>query len=207
MQNIRLIDTETEHYYLHHHYGRLPSVSEILDYNQTFEEMDRLRKWQHKMDKIHGVSYADQCRDEALHRGTALHLAIQNYFSTGVLSDSIWFNAVLPFLKIFSDPTSRIYVEKILCNDSYAGTVDFVAHFCDMITVIDFTTSMRFKKRKWVQRKFLQCAAYGNLISDYKVEQLAVVVVRENSYQFFLEPYADILPQWQECLNHYLSSL
>lgn len=50
--------------------GDFASVTEILRATATKKERDRLRKWQQKMDKLHGTGTAHQNQQQARRQGT-----------------------------------------------------------------------------------------------------------------------------------------
>jgi hypothetical protein len=198
------------HYYEHSAYGRVPSVSEILNLTESKEDKDRLRKWQHKMDKVHGAGSSGLLRQSAADRGSMLHSCIEKYWSDSVTPDRDsevygFFNSVLPFLQSFK-AEDVLYFEKIFGCLEYAGTVDFVGRFHGEVTTFDFTTSTRPKRKAWLNRKFLQCAAYSHLMLSIGVvsKQLGVVVVLpDQPYQLFLADLTEYLTEWLARLNDY----
>lgn len=204
-----LIESNSQHFYYHPIYGRVPSVSEILTFTESQEDIERLRKWEHKMDKVHGVGSASQSRKDSMNRGTELHELVERYWERfGTLSnvDNKFFRSVLPFLECFQDKNKRLYVEQIFGSKDYAGRVDFVGIYHDEPVIIDFTTSLRPKRKQWLERKFLQCAAYSNLIylnTDLDINNIAVVVATPETYQYFPSEASEYYPKWVQRFEQY----
>jgi len=183
--------------------GKLPSVTTILRATEEEKDKDRLRKWQHKQDKIHGVEQANNNSDDRLNRGKEIHAAIENLHKFNV-EPAEWIHEgnaqrwkhLQPFLKSIKIMECERFIWH---NSGYAGTADLVAIMDDQPTLLDWKTSDRIKKRQWIDEAFIQTAAYAKAwnfsalptqdspayLND--ITQLAVIVISPEKLQIFTE--------------------
>lgn len=183
--------------------GILPSVTSILKATENEADKERLRKWQHKQDKIHGAEQSSNNSDNYLKRGTELHEAIKYWYNFNV-EPAAWthegnaqrWRNLQPFLKSIKIMECERFVWH---NSGYAGTADLVAIVDNQTTLLDWKTSDRIKKRQWLDEAFIQTAAYAKAwnfsalpaqvstthLSD--ITQLAVVVISPEKLQIFTE--------------------
>jgi genome maintenance exonuclease 1 len=184
--------------------GKLASVTTILRATEDEKAKDRLRKWQHGQDKIHGVKQANNNSDDRLNRGKEIHAAIENLHKFNVEPAETWIHEgnaqrwkhLQPFLKSIKIMECERFIWH---NSGYAGTADLVAIMDDQPTLLDWKTSDRIKKRQWIDEAFIQTAAYAKAwnfsalptqdspayLND--ITQLAVVVISPEKLQIFTE--------------------
>ena len=198
--------------------GKLPSVTTILRATEDEKTKDKLRKWQHKQDKIHGVEQANNNSDNRLNRGKEIHKAIELFHKFNVEPAENWMHEgnaqrwkhLQPFLKSIK----IMECERFVWHDSgYAGTADLVAIINDQPTLLDWKTSDRIKKRQWLDEAFIQTAAYAKAwnfsalpaqdsppyLND--ITQLAVIVISPEKLQIFTE---DNIKKYEELWNERL---
>jgi genome maintenance exonuclease 1 len=184
--------------------GKLASVTTILRATEDEKAKDRLRKWQHGQDKIHGVKQANNNSDDRLNRGKEIHAAIENLHKFNVEPAENWVHEgnaqrwkhLQPFLKSIKIMECERFIWH---NSGYAGTADLVAIMDDQPTLLDWKTSDRIKKRQWIDEAFIQTAAYAKAwnfsglptqdsppyLND--ITQLAVIVISPEKLQIFTE--------------------
>jgi genome maintenance exonuclease 1 len=184
--------------------GKLASVTTILRATEDEKAKDRLRKWQHGQDKIHGVKQANNNSDDRLNRGKEIHAAIENLHKFNVEPAETWIHEgnaqrwkhLQPFLKSIKIMECERFIWH---NSGYAGTADLVAIMDDQPTLLDWKTSDRIKKRQWIDEAFIQTAAYAKAwnfsglptqdsppyLND--ITQLAVIVISPEKLQIFTE--------------------
>lgn len=182
--------------------GILPSVTTILKATESQEDKDRLRKWQHKQDKLHGLEQSTINNENYKNRGTEIHEAIKYKFHHNVEPAEVWrykgnskrWKHLQPFLKSIT----IIECEKELWHQSgYAGTADLICVLGNQLTLLDWKTSDRIKKRQWLEEAFIQTAAYTIAWNDSEenaeqeflanITQLAVIVISPEKLQIFTE--------------------
>lgn len=181
----------------------LPRVTHILSTTDSEEDKDRLRKWQHKMDKIHGEGGGDQQRDAAAQRGTAFHEAIQDYISTGYypeFDDPKEQDRWAAGEQIINQFKPHIYGMEIPVESTslgYRGTFDAIA-FPGSPAIVDWKTSNRYKRREWIENHFLQVTAYAMALEDYaiKAETAHIVIFSPKKCQHFIVTINDHREEW-----------
>lgn len=196
--------------------GILPSVTTILECTKSEKEEDRLRKWQHKQDQLLGLKQSAINSNNYKNRGTEIHEAIKYKFHHNVEPAKIWryegnaqrWRHLQPFLKSIT----IIECEQELWHGSgYAGTADLVCELDKQLTLLDWKTSDRPKKRQWLEKAFIQTAAYAQAWNFCRypeqeeptgeITQLSVIVVSPEKLQIFteedIEKYTNL---WQERL-------
>ena len=101
---------------------------------------------------------------------------------------------------ILDKSISKVYMQEApLWSDKYrlAGRVDCIADIKGKLSVVDFKTSMKIKKREWVKDYFLQTAAYSHMIKEMygdTVDQTVIfIAVEDRDPQIFVgDPHTDI---------------
>ncbi|KJH70252.1 PD-(D/E)XK nuclease family protein [Aliterella atlantica] len=183
----------------------LPSVTTIIKATRTPEDCNRLRKWQHKIDKVHGADTADRESSNARNRGNTIHEVIAATLKD--LSDAqtlitpeskAYWNSVKPIVKAIKNPCA---VEHIIYHHTlkYAGTLDLIADWQGKRTIIDWKTSSRIKKLAWMSEAILQVVAYKGAyesMQELPIEQALVVVISPKQSQLFIIDQDEIAAAW-----------
>lgn len=165
-----------------------------------------LMEWRRRI----GEAEANRISRKAAGRGTAVHQIIEDYLNN--LDDPIkdkMPDAVVMFKQlqpILDKSISKVYMQEApLWSYKYrlAGRVDCVADIKGKLTVVDFKTSMRPKKREWVADYFLQTAAYSHMIGEMygeTVDQTVIfIAVEDRDPQIFVgDPHTDITHEFFE---------
>ena len=165
-----------------------------------------LMEWRRRV----GEAEANRISRKAAGRGTAVHQIIEDYLNN--LEDPIkdkMPDAVVMFKQlqpILNKSISKVYMQEApLWSYKYklAGRVDCVADIKGKLSVVDFKTSMKPKKREWVTDYFLQTAAYSHMIGEMygeTVEQTVIfIAVEDRDPQIFVgDPHTDITHEFFE---------
>lgn len=122
---------------------------------------EALQKWKDRV----GEEEANAIGFRASSRGTAVHELVEKYLDNEELP------AVMPHimqslnsLKPFLHRIGTIYAQECPLYSTYlgvAGRVDCVAEFDGKLSIIDFKTSLRPKKKEWITKYFMQETAYA----------------------------------------------
>ena len=184
--------------------GHLPSVTTVLEKTASQEDQERLRKWRHKLNQIHGTDSAAILGTEAKSRGTRLHEAIAHHLAgeTLELDEEIapYWEQAKPIVKALTNPRhceQRVYHPEY----RYAGTLDLVADWQGRPTVIDWKTSYRMKRLAWLKDYQLQTAAYARAYQwmyQSPIEQTLVVILTPEQSQLFAFEAEEIEQHWQQ---------
>ena len=160
----------------------VPSVTTIIKLlNKPF-----IAKWANSLGWKR-QSY-DKVLDESANKGTFVHETLHEYlFKEGKkfdLSNPEVMNFLYENLNAFKEfekyyDIKPIWGEKSFSLDKFGGTVDLYCELDGKMTILDFKTS-----KKFYSSHFIQLGAYIQLLeaNDYKVEQVAILRIREGDY-------------------------
>ena len=186
----------------HHSY---PSVTTVIRATESKMKREKLKKWIHKMNQIHGIEESEQLQQERLNQGKETHRLIEQYIKGEInaLPDDPFLDKARNFLNLFRQ--DHIGVEHFITCDSpypYAGTIDLLAPFNNQLSVIDWTTTQQLKMKHWLRHKFLQCTAYALACQaqGYDVEQVIIIVLTHNRPQLFTDAVSTYRNEWEERL-------
>ena len=168
---------------------KLPSVTTILSATQSPEKKESLANWKAKM----GDKAADEIRDTAAARGTAMHTYLEHYL------DGTGYKDLTPLGRQAETMANRI-IESGLGDleelwglettlyypDLYAGATDVVGIYQGQPAILDFKQSNKPKRREWVQDYFEQLGAYAmahNQVYGTKI-QSGIVLMCTKDFMF-----------------------
>ena len=164
---------------------------------------DAIQAWRRRV----GEDVANKIGVRAANRGTAVHSIIERYLDNNVEYDK----DVMPdVLSTFKDvqPILDKHITEILGLEAplyskhlkLAGRVDCVGVFDDKLSIIDFKTSRKIKKKEWIHNYFAQASAYAIMFEErtgIPVPQLVIIIAVDNEEpQVFVEKRDD----WTELL-------
>ena len=156
--------------------GSYPSITTVL---KIINE-EALEAWRKRV----GEEEANRVGNRAARRGTLVHEILERYLNNEDTSD------YLPHIKhslqnlrpILDRSIGTIFgLETPLYSDhlGLAGRVDCVAEWNGKISIIDFKTSKRIKKREHVPQYFAQCAGYAIMWEErtgIPISQLVILI-------------------------------
>lgn len=168
---------------------KYPSVTTVL----ADENNDGLRQWRERV----GHAEADKISSRATKRGTILHENLEKYLKnsgfsvSGMMPDQkMLVKSVLPILTSINKVVMQ---ESCLysTNLKIAGRFDLIGEWNNVLSVIDFKTSNKPKQAKYIEKYYMQCAAYALMFNECyygNVDQIVVIIAVENSKpQVFIE--------------------
>ena len=155
---------------------KYPSVTTVLsDYNKA-----SIQEWRAKV----GEEKANEISRKATTRGSSVHKALELYLKNeDVSSLEMMPNVKSLFVRMKEELSSK--VNNIHCledrlfshNLKLAGTVDCIAEHEGVLSVIDFKTSIRLKKKDNIANYFMQCAAYADMFTEMTSIPITQVIV------------------------------
>ena len=172
--------------------GRIYKTPEGIDYPSITTVLSILSRagiaaWRKRV----GAEVANKISAQASRRGTAVHEIIERYlnndedYKQDVTPDVIQsFNDVKPIL---DNSIGTIYSQEAPLYSNHlglAGRVDCVAEFNGVLSIIDFKTSRKFKKRDWCHSYFMQECAYAIMWEErtgIPITQLITFIAVDNS--------------------------
>lgn len=148
-------------------------------------ESKELTEWRNSV----GEEKAKQISKRATTRGSAVHLLAEKYLNNIPVSLRDETNPIVKSL--FAKLTKELdKVDNIYCIETplfsnklkLAGTVDCIAEYNGKLSIIDFKTSSRLKKKAQIENYFLQGCAYGIMFEELtgiKVDQICIIITIE----------------------------
>lgn len=188
---------------------KLPSVTTVMGAMKKKEILE----WRKRV----GEEEANRVSKIASSRGNRVHLLAEKYLN----NDPIDWKKEMPdslvmFRKLIK-PIHRInnihYQEQALWSEriGLAGRVDLIAEFDGKLSVIDFKTSKRIKKREDIPDYFAQCTAYSCMYEELvgsPIDQIVILMTVEDSEPLvFVEKTEDHINSLLEHIQFYQNSL
>jgi len=168
----------------------LPSITTVL----SILSRESIAKWRKKV----GNEEANRISHRASTRGTAVHAIIEKYinneenFKDGYTPDII--GSFLDLKPILDGRIGRVYAQEAPLYSNHlgvAGRVDCVADFDGKLSIIDFKTSMKPKRKDWITNYFMQESAYAIMWEERTgrpITQLVTIISVDNhDPQIFVE--------------------
>ena len=157
---------------------RYPSVTTVIaDYGK-----EAILEWRKRV----GDQKANEISRKATTRGTSVHKVLEAYLNNEDTSGfDMMPNVKSLFVRMKQELESK--VNNIHCLESrlfshelkLAGTVDCIAEYKGVLSVIDFKTSIRLKKKENIGGYFMQGAAYAtmfNEMTNLNIEQIVILI-------------------------------
>ncbi len=134
-----------------------------------------------------GEEKANEISRKATTRGTGVHKAIERHLlneEVDVLRENMMPNVRNLFVKMKKE---LVKINNIHCLESklfshelkLAGQVDCIAEYNGVLSVIDFKTSVRLKKKEDIENYFMQGVAYGTMFTELTglpFEQVVIII-------------------------------
>lgn len=182
---------------------RLPSVTTVIGAMKKKSIME----WRARV----GEEKANQISKKATSRGTNVHTLCERYLNNESLGDIMpdaleMFKTIKPLLHNINNIH---YQEQALWSKAIgmAGRVDCIAEWNEVLSVIDFKTSKKIKKKEDIQDYFAQCTAYSLMYEELigrPIDQLVIVMAVENDKPLvFIERTEDHLNNLLEHITFY----
>ena len=173
--------------------GKLyPSVTTVMSYHTK----EAIKAWRERV----GEEEANKISNQSATRGTKIHDLCENVLlnndidtsNLSLLDKQMWDR----FHPVVLDPLilNNIHaLEDPLYSDHLrmAGRVDCIAEWEGKLSVIDFKTSRKAKKKEWIDNYFMQCTSYAIMYEEMTgtpVPQIVVAIAVEGEFpQVFVE--------------------
>ena len=182
--------------------GKYPSVTTVTG----LLSKDSILAWRKRV----GEEEANRVSARASKRGTEIHSLCENYLKYDKAEPSIFdaqmFNSLKPILNNIDNIhalESPLYSHKL----KVAGTVDCIAEYNGVLSVIDFKTSGRIKQRDDIHGYFLQTSAYAYMFWEQtKMSPTQIVIIMgvdDENPLVFIEPITPWLPKFIDVRNQF----
>ncbi len=172
---------------------KLPSVTTILAATQSEEKRQSLQRWKDRV----GLDAADQIKNEAANRGTAMHAYLEDHLSgkqrvdltpvgqeARTMAQLIVDQGLKDLNEIWGSEVTVHY------PGLYAGATDVAGIYNSAESIIDFKQSNKPKRREWISDYFTQLGAYAmahNHVYGTKINQGVILMcTKDNLFQKFI---------------------
>ena len=186
----------------------LPSITTVL----SILSRESIAKWRKRV----GDKKANEISRIASTRGTSIHEICEKYIDNDpdylkdVMPHNIQTFKTMP--PIIDDCLGTVYAQEAPLYSKHlgvAGRVDCVAEFNGQISIIDFKTSRKYKKRDWCHSYFMQECAYAIMWEErtgIPITQLITFIAVDNSSPLiyvehrddWVNPLRDVIKQYEE---------
>ncbi|MDB4351094.1 PD-(D/E)XK nuclease family protein [bacterium] len=173
-----------------------PSVTTVLGVLSR----DSIKEWRKRV----GNEEANKISGQAATRGTKIHLLCEKVLDNEEIDTSklslldleIW-NEFRPLL----NRIDNIHAQEIALYSDHlrlAGRVDCIAEFDGKLSIIDFKTSKKPKKKEWIENYFAQAAAYAIMYEERTGipinRSVIMIAVEGDDPQIFIEKRDNFVP-------------
>ena len=169
---------------------RYPSVTTVLG---KMMDKSALETWRKRV----GEEEASRVSARASTRGTNVHTMCENY----VLGNDI--DASMPHNMMMFNQIKKVLDEKVdmvratectLFSDhlKLAGSCDLIANYDGRLSIIDYKTSAKRKRKDWIEGYFLQASLYSYMLwemTEILVKDIVIIIGVDDSLesQIFIE--------------------
>lgn len=187
LPSIKQVNLESKRLYETATGNKYPSVTTVL----SAHNKDAIIAWRKRV----GNEEANRISVAATRRGTKIHSIIESYLKNEdrPIENNLDLNRFIS-LEPYLENIDNIHVqERALYSDHLrlAGTVDCIAEYDGRLSVIDFKTASKAKKKEWILSYFMQCAAYAIMYEERTkrpITNLVVMIsVEDDAPQIFFE--------------------
>ena len=166
-----------------------------------------LDEWREKV----GKDVADHVAMKSAITGTKLHKIVESYLANEESEEEnifakAHFNNIEPLLANIDLING---LETKLCSKrlGLAGTVDCIAQYKGVDSIIDFKTSSKKKKDEWIKKYFLQTTAYSIMweeLTGIKVTQIVILITgQDGSREEYIRNRDDYVEELEEVIAKY----
>lgn len=187
LPSIKQVNLESKRLYETATGNKYPSVTTVL----SAHNKDAIIAWRKRV----GNEEANRISVAATRRGTKIHSIIESYLKNEdrPIENNLDLNRFIS-LEPYLENIDNIHVqERALYSDHLrlAGTVDCIAEYDGRLSVIDFKTASKAKKKEWIHSYFMQCAAYAIMYEERTkrpITNLVIMIsVEDDAPQIFFE--------------------
>ena len=171
-------------YYISPSGKKLPSVTTVLGHFKK----KQISEWRARV----GEEQANRISTRASTRGTKFHNMMEKY----LLNDNTLFEDIMPDMKqAFHDVKDAIdkidnihYIEGQMFSErlGLAGRTDCIGEYDGVLSIIDFKTSLKPKKKEWIENYFEQGTAYAMMYEELvgnPIDNIVIIVSTDDGSQ------------------------
>ena len=200
ISEIKTQNIDGKRYYVTSEGTKYPSITTVL----SVLSRQGIMEWRKRV----GAEVANAISTKAARRGTHVHQMCEDLINNKLNIkkflpvDVEMFKTIEP---IINEKIDRIHAQESTLYSDYlgvAGRVDVIAEWEGRLSVIDFKTSSKPKKKEWISSYFQQTSAYAVMFEErtgIPVDQVVVLIAVDNSTpQIYIEKRDDHI---QDCID------
>ena len=185
--DLRTVSENGQRFYCDDLGRKYPSVTTVVGLHSK----EQIKLWRKRV----GEDEANKITSRATNRGSKFHAIVEEYLRDETDNELVFdnilqeqmFNSIRPVL----DGIVPLAIEAPLFSDHLrmAGRVDCVGIFEDVLAIIDFKTSSKYKEERFAKPWFMQMTAYSIMVEELAgnpVPEIAALVAVEGTGQFQL---------------------
>jgi genome maintenance exonuclease 1 len=207
--NFKFDEVETKQINGKRHYitpkGNFPSITTVL----SILSRKGIAEWRARV----GAEAANKISTMAARRGTNVHLMCEQHINNELddkkfmPNEREMFNSIKPILNEYID---NVVAQEVPLWSSYlgiAGRVDCIAEYDGKLSVIDFKTSRKPKKREWIGSYFQQASAYCVMFEERTgtpIDQIVIIIaVEDNKPEVYVEKRDNHIMECIDTIHQY----
>jgi CRISPR/Cas system-associated exonuclease Cas4 (RecB family) len=170
--------------------GKFPSITTVLGVLSR----QGILEWRKRV----GEAEANRISTQAARRGTNVHTMCEDYLNNELTEKNFLPHERLlfrPIKKALDKSIGTVYAQEAPLWSNYlgvAGRVDCIAEWDGRLSIIDFKTSRKLKKKEWIHSYFQQATAYAIMWEErtgIPIDKLVIVITvdDEDEAQVFVE--------------------
>ena len=184
---------------------RYPSVTTVTG----LLSREAIQSWRLRV----GEEQANKITKDATTRGSKVHKLAEMYLRNELVSQTSLFEEERPiigemFNQLVGELDKNVGTIKAIEAGLYSnelkvgGTVDLVAEWDGVLSVIDFKTSSKPKRIDWIDAYFMQCSAYAMMWEErtgVPISQVVIAIAVDNhAAQVFFGKPDDYIEQFKD---------
>jgi len=204
--HLNRIDGETARLYETPTGERYPSVTTVLG---KMSDKTALNEWRKRVGDVE----ANKVSARAASRGTSIHNMCEKYILGEEIDTSMPHNMMIfnQIKKILDDKVDTIRATECTLFSHHlqiAGTCDLIADYDGRLSIIDYKTSTRRKRKDWIEGYFLQCALYAYMLWEMTgigVKDIVIVIGVDDELdaQVFVERPSNYIEKAADLVKSY----
>jgi hypothetical protein len=179
----------------------MPSMSTVL----SVRSKDDLKEWRKRV----GEEEANRVGHHAVTRGSRVHLLAEHYVCRNINGFNEAYKKAMPDARLNWNGVKHVLdtrLQELRASECrlfsrrlrIAGTTDLVGVFDNKLSIVDFKTAGKTKKREWIDTYFIQGDGYGDMWSSLtaeKIEQIVIIIAVDGlkESQVFIEPFGSMM--------------
>ena len=184
----------------------LYSVTTILGYGHSWVD-----EWRKEV----GDAVADSISKIASNTGQAIHTLCEHYLYNEdlVINNPFLFHRFKKFMSVLNNINNILCLEKSLYSMKLkiAGTVDCIAEYNGVMSIIDFKTSKIAKEESDIEDYFLQTTAYAIMIYElYNIKITQIVILMSVDMEdpvVYIKNIKDYIPKLRARIDTFYNAL